>query len=94
MQERPEKMSRKEGNARLKDVESHVISSLEIEPILKFSFQLRIMPAVKLMASSLHNQSLCRLVKVSFRMKIFKQDFEKIKCSYLGLRLPYMNVTV
>ena len=88
MQERPEKMSRKEGNARLKDVESHVISSLEIEPILKFSFQLRIMPAVKLMASSLHNQSLCRLVKVSFGMKIFKQDFEKIKCSYLGLRLP------
>ena len=65
MQERPEKMSRKEGNARLKDVESHVISSLEIEPILKFSFQLRIMPAVKLMASSLHNKSLTINVSTS-----------------------------
>ena len=50
MQERPEKMSRKEGNACLKDlyVESHVISSLEIGPILRLSFQLRIMPALKL----------------------------------------------
>ena len=60
------KCPEKEGNACLKDVESHVISSLEIGPILKFSFQLRIMPALKLMPSSLHNQSLCRLVKVSF----------------------------
>ena len=47
------------------DVESHVISSLEIGPILKFSFQLRIMPALKLMASSLHNKSLTINVSTS-----------------------------
>ena len=47
------------------DVESHVISSLEIGPILKFIFQLRIMPALKLMASSLHNKSLTINVSTS-----------------------------